>query len=195
MSISRALVLSGGGGRGAYQAGVWAWLQEQDWKPDLVSGTSVGAINGAAIASGVSAEQLKELWYSIDSAQVFHRRRWRNFVHWVKRLFGYAQGFAPLVDTSPLRKLLTEKLDIAALRTSKTELVVTAVRILDAAVRYFEGRRIGIEHIMASSCVSLADEKRFVCGCTSAARCTSTGAVRRRSRVHSRPLASERLEI
>jgi predicted acylesterase/phospholipase RssA len=101
--VSRALVLSGGGGRGSYQAGVWAWLEEQGWKPDLVSGSSVGAINGAAIASGVSAEQLKELGCSIDSAHVFHRRRWRNFVHWVKRLFGYAQRFAPLADTQSLR--------------------------------------------------------------------------------------------
>ena len=153
MSISRALVLSGGGGRGAYQAGVWAWLQEQGWKPDLVSGSSVGAINGAAIAGGVSAEQLKQLWCSIDSARVFRRRRWRNLVHWVKRLFGYAKGFAPLADTSPLRRLLTQKLDMVALRTSETELVVTAVRILDAAVRYFDGRQIGIEHIMASSAI------------------------------------------
>lgn len=96
MSISRALVLSGGGGRGAYQAGVWAWLQEQGWKPDLISGSSVGAINGAAIASGMPAEQIRELWQSIDQGEVFRRRRWRNLVHWVKRLFGYAQGSAPL---------------------------------------------------------------------------------------------------
>jgi NTE family protein len=152
-SVSRALVLFGGGGRGSYQAGVWAWLEEQGWKPDLVSGSSVGAINGAAIASGMSAAQLKELWYSIDGAQVFRRRRWRNFAHWLKRLFGYAQGFAPLADTSPLRELLTQKVDMAAVRASETELVVTAVRILDAAVRYFEGRRIGIEHLMASSAI------------------------------------------
>lgn len=143
-SVSRALVLSGGGGRGAYQAGVWAWLQERGWKPDLVSGSSVGAINGAAIASGMSGEGLKELWYSIDGKQVLRRRRWQNFVHWVKGLFGSVQGFAPLFDTSPLRELLTEKLDMAAVRASETELVVTAVRILDAAVRYFDGRGIGV---------------------------------------------------
>lgn len=46
--ISRALVLSGGGGRGAYQAGVWAWLEQHDWKPNLVVGSSVGTINGYA---------------------------------------------------------------------------------------------------------------------------------------------------
>ena len=153
MSISRALVLSGGGGRGAYQAGVWAWLEERGWKPDLVAGSSVGAINGAAIASGMSGEQLKALWDSIDVARVFRRRRWKNFVHWVKRLLGYAEGFAPIADTSPLRALLTEQIDISALRASDTELVVTAVRILDAAVRYFEKGRIGIEHIMASSAI------------------------------------------
>jgi len=153
MAVSRALVLSGGGGRGAYQAGVWAWLQEHHWKPDLVAGSSVGAINGAAIASGVSGEELRQLWCSIDSTRVLRRRRWRNFVHWLKRLFGQAQGFAPLFDTAPLRELLTEKLDIAALRASDTELVITAVRILDAAVEYFDGRKIDVEHIMASSAI------------------------------------------
>ena len=114
MSISRALVLSGGGGRGAYQAGVWAWLEERGWKPDLVAGSSVGAINGAAIASGMSGEQLKALCDSIDAARVFRRRRWKNFVHWLKRLLVYAEGFAPLADNSPLRALLTEQIDIGS---------------------------------------------------------------------------------
>ena len=113
----------------------------------------LGSITGAAIASGLSAAELRELWCSIDSAQVLRRRRWRNFVHWVKRLFGRAQGFAPLFDTTPLRELLSEKLDFAALRTSEIELIVPAVRILDAAVKYFEGRSIGVEHIMASSAI------------------------------------------
>ncbi len=151
--ISRALVLSGGGGRGSYQAGVWAWLEERAWKPELVVGSSVGAINGAAIVSGMSAERIKELWHSIDGRQVFRRRRWRNLVHWLKRLVGYAQGFMPLFDTSPLRQLLTQKLDIAAMRANPIELVVTAVRVFDAAVRYFEGGQIDVRHIMASSAI------------------------------------------
>ena len=42
-----ALVLSGGGSRGAYQCGVWQALEELGIKIDIVVGVSVGAINGA----------------------------------------------------------------------------------------------------------------------------------------------------
>ena len=47
-TIKRALMLSGGGGRGAYQVGVWRRLQEIGWQPDMVCGTPIGSINGAA---------------------------------------------------------------------------------------------------------------------------------------------------
>ncbi|MBN1874634.1 MAG: patatin-like phospholipase family protein [Anaerolineae bacterium] len=45
--VERALVLSGGGGRGAYQVGVCRVLRELGWEPDLVLGNSIGATNGA----------------------------------------------------------------------------------------------------------------------------------------------------
>lgn len=45
-----ALVLSGGGSRGAYEIGVWEALIELGIKIDLVTGTSVGSINGAFVA-------------------------------------------------------------------------------------------------------------------------------------------------
>ena len=44
----RALLLSGGGARGAYEIGVWKYLCEMKWRPDLICGTSVGSVNGAA---------------------------------------------------------------------------------------------------------------------------------------------------
>ncbi len=43
----KALVLSGGGSKGSYQIGVWKALKELNLKFDIVTGTSVGAINGA----------------------------------------------------------------------------------------------------------------------------------------------------
>ena len=46
MSKKRALVLSGGGARGAYQAGVWKALRKLRIRYDIVTGTSVGALNG-----------------------------------------------------------------------------------------------------------------------------------------------------
>src|ERR1035441_9053153 len=56
-----ALVLSAGGMFGAYQAGAWNVLSRH-FQPDLVVGTSVGALNGWAIAGGCSAADLLAMW-------------------------------------------------------------------------------------------------------------------------------------
>jgi NTE family protein len=57
----RALVLSGGGLFGAWQAGAWSVLEER-FEPDLIVGASIGALNGYLIACGVSGKELVELW-------------------------------------------------------------------------------------------------------------------------------------
>ena len=43
----RGIVLSGGGSKGAYQMGVWAALKKLNIHYDIVTGTSVGALNAA----------------------------------------------------------------------------------------------------------------------------------------------------
>lgn len=65
-----ALVLSGGGSRGAYEIGVWKALDELGIKIDMVFGTSVGSINGALIAQGdlIAAEKL---WHELETDMVF----------------------------------------------------------------------------------------------------------------------------
>jgi NTE family protein len=73
----KALVLSGGGGRGAYHIGVLEALVERGWMedgkgPDIIAGTSIGAINGAALASGLTVAQLKQRWLSMHTEEV-HR--------------------------------------------------------------------------------------------------------------------------
>ena len=45
----KALVLSGGGSKGAYQIGAWKALKKLHIKFDIVTGTSVGALNGALV--------------------------------------------------------------------------------------------------------------------------------------------------
>jgi CRP/FNR family transcriptional regulator, cyclic AMP receptor protein len=59
----RALVLSGGGARGAYEAGVVAALCERE-EFDIISGTSIGAINAALTAQGATG-RLRALWRSV----------------------------------------------------------------------------------------------------------------------------------
>jgi NTE family protein len=72
----RTLVLSGGGGRGAFHAGVYKYLcqankpgvnaeHQGNWVPDVIVGTSIGAVNGAAITQGTSAEELEAFWLSL----------------------------------------------------------------------------------------------------------------------------------
>lgn len=72
----RTLVLSGGGGRGAFHAGVFKYLMQANkkgieanhadpWIPDIVVGTSIGAVNGAAIVQGMSAADLEAFWLSL----------------------------------------------------------------------------------------------------------------------------------
>ena len=45
--MKRAVVLSGGGSKGSYEIGVWKALRRLHIKYDIVTGTSIGALNGA----------------------------------------------------------------------------------------------------------------------------------------------------
>ena len=59
--MKRALVLSGGGAKGAYQIGVYKALKRLNIKIDIITGTSIGSINGAALAAG-DYFKLKKFW-------------------------------------------------------------------------------------------------------------------------------------
>jgi NTE family protein len=81
MSAMKALILSGGGGRGAFHAGVYKYLMQtsklgvdaehaETWDPQVVVGTSIGAVNGAAIAQGLSPAELEKFWLSLEEKDV-----------------------------------------------------------------------------------------------------------------------------
>ncbi|HLB77677.1 MAG TPA: patatin-like phospholipase family protein [Candidatus Dormibacteraeota bacterium] len=82
-----AFALSGGGARGAAQVGMLRALLEAGIKPDLVVGTSVGAWNGAWLASdptGTSLDRLAEVWQQITRAS-FDMVWWRAARNMVRR--------------------------------------------------------------------------------------------------------------
>lgn len=60
--MKSALVLSGGGMFGAWQAGAWRSLAP-NFKPDLIVGASVGSLNGYAIAGGATPDELIAFWH------------------------------------------------------------------------------------------------------------------------------------
>lgn len=61
----RALVLAGGGAKGSYQIGVWQALQEMHWTPAIITGASVGTLNGCMFAMG-RAKEAEDLWRSLE---------------------------------------------------------------------------------------------------------------------------------
>ena len=69
-----AFVLSGGGNQAVSQVGMLRALLERDIVPDVVVGTSAGALNGAIVATDptiAGVEHLADVWLSIRSGEVF----------------------------------------------------------------------------------------------------------------------------
>ena len=74
MATKLGLVLSGGGAKGAYQAGILKYMAETDMQPEMVSGTSIGALNAAIVSSqrdiSSASIALTEIWESLGSSKV-----------------------------------------------------------------------------------------------------------------------------
>lgn len=69
-----AFVLGGGGHNGASEVGMLRALLERDISPDVLVGTSVGALNGAAIATDPTldtVERLRGVWLNLDDDRIF----------------------------------------------------------------------------------------------------------------------------
>ncbi len=148
--MERALILSGGGARGAFQAGVWQYLSEIGWRPDLICGTSVGGINAAAMGCQMTAGAMIRLWKRYS-----RHRMYRMTFHKFLLSMGWKDRFFPMMDTAPLRRILAEILDIEALRRCDMEIRVTAVNMRTSRLRYFSHEEITVDHLMAASAMPL----------------------------------------
>jgi len=77
----RAFVLGGGGNRGAYEVGMLEALAERGIWPDVVVGTSIGAVNGAALAADPTLDgvhHLAERWEALEDTNPFSVSVWRG---------------------------------------------------------------------------------------------------------------------
>ena len=112
----RALVLAGGGARGSYQVGVWRALMELDWHPQIITGTSVGSLNGAMFVLD-QYETARDMWLSIRSKDVMELPEEDadlSALHQFLRSVVKAGG----MDVTPLEEIVERVLDEDALRAS-----------------------------------------------------------------------------
>lgn len=112
----KALVLAGGGACGSYQVGVWRALTELGWNPQIITGTSVGSLNGAMFALDLY-ETARDMWTSIRSQDVMELpEETRNLteLHQFLRDVVRAGG----MDVTPLEEIVERVLDEDALRAS-----------------------------------------------------------------------------
>ncbi|HEC36402.1 MAG TPA: patatin-like phospholipase family protein [Anaerolineae bacterium] len=139
----RALVLSGGGGRGAYECGVYKYLEEAGLKPDILVGTSIGAINAAAIASGKSSADLEQAWLATRTRDI--QRFWR------------LRPWRAVYDTSPWYRTLHRFIDFDGLARTDKRLLITATEVETGNLRIFDNREVTLtpSHIMASCSIPL----------------------------------------
>lgn len=124
-AVLHALVLSGGGARGAYQAGLLAGLAQrlgEDFPFPVLTGVSAGAINAATLASSrrnfaEATENLADAWRSLSIERVFRTSfgslTW-SFMRWLWMLGtgGLNLSVKGIFNTDPLAKYLQATLRV-----------------------------------------------------------------------------------
>lgn len=173
-----ALVLSGGGARGAFQAGALVELLEYFERTgkriNILSGTSVGALNGMSIAQAPSlADARREIeyhWKRLTNNDIYKVRGWAIF----KLLLKFAchrlerwpslRGVDSIFDNTPLyTKFVENYLDLEAIRSRRTvDDFFVSLTSLNTGAAYLQclttepDREKAKEYIMASTITTVA---------------------------------------
>lgn len=145
MTQRLAIVLSGGGAKGAFQVGVLdALIDTHGVRPAIVVGTSTGAIQALGVAQGDVAG-LKEVWLGIKGNSDIYRDRG-----------GIAGsiifGQKALYDTAPLRRLLKRFVDPAKLAASPVDLRLGVVSLQSGEFRTIDKSVPDIFNWVYASC-------------------------------------------
>jgi NTE family protein len=147
----KALVLSGGGSKGRYELGALKkWMLEDGVQYDIITGVSVGALNGAFLAQYKIGQEptawlaLNEMWSKISDPAVY--RKWPIFGElaalWKQSVY----------DSTPLQNLVRANLDPVKIRSSGRKLRVGAVGLSTGEYRAFPETYTGIvDAVLASS--------------------------------------------
>ncbi len=137
--LKTALILSGGGSRGAVEVGAMKVVLKKI-RPDVIIGTSVGAINAAAIAAGGDAKELERVWLSMTSRVAF------PFNWQVLYLYGKIMSIS---HPFRLKRVLEKTLPVKTLEECTIPLFINATELLTGKPVMFASGNI-IDAILAS---------------------------------------------
>ncbi|WP_138464912.1 patatin-like phospholipase family protein [Poseidonocella sp. HB161398] len=178
------LALQGGGAHGAFTWGALVRLLE-DERIEIasVSGTSAGALNGAALKAGLSCpvapdprkkaiETLNWLWTQIGAVQDLRMSAWINALGPLFGLFREAYAASPAflmaeaasgflspymygpVYRNPLERIVQQLAFDDICRTERgPEFFVCTTRVRDGKARIFAGDEISVDAVLASACL------------------------------------------
>ncbi len=137
--IRSAWVLGGGGLHGAVEVGMMRALTERGLRPDIVLGTSVGALNGALYAAGPDSavERLTALWTDFATNSPFEGSL-------LEQAGTIARNWTHLHGNHRLRRLILQQLPVRTFEELQVPFACVAACIEDAGARWFEhGELIG----------------------------------------------------
>lgn len=144
MAVRLAIVLSGGGAKGAFQVGVLdALVNKYGVRPAIVVGTSTGAIQALAVAQQ-QVDKLVAVWRGLKGSGDIYKER--------GGLVPALLGGKALYDARPLRKLLKDFADHGRLTASGIELRLGVVNLQSGEFRTIDQSVPGIDNWVYASC-------------------------------------------
>lgn len=149
----KALVLSGGGAKGAFQVGALRHLLlEEDERYDILAGISVGALNSSFLSMYRSSQNtesyiaLSNIWSEVNNRRIW--KRWYGGLLWM-----LPSLWKPSVyNSQPLIDLVDSTLNVDAVKSSGRKLRIGAVSLQTGKTRYFSEHSSDIKNaVLASS--------------------------------------------
>ncbi|MGH7094829.1 MAG: DUF3734 domain-containing protein [Stellaceae bacterium] len=160
-----ALVFSGCGALGAYQAGAYAALENGGVRPNWIAGTAIGAINAAIVAGNLPHERslrLRQFWQELSRRAAIRAEPglYRRLRARCERLVGHTTvpclpvpRPASAVSAGELRELVHDVVDFERVNSGAVRVVLGAVNLATGAETFFDNDRhvLTLDHVLAST--------------------------------------------
>ena len=159
----RAVVLSGGGTKGAYELGVWRALKELSIDYQIVTGTSIGSVNGAMMAMG-DYEKADEIWRNMTMTDFMEAPPEKKALpqeiaetFFMTKKARHKKLLKGAVNNSPFLDFVNKNIDEQKVRESDVDYGLVTVRAKDRKAYFLPKKDIpsGLlkDYIIASSSV------------------------------------------